>query len=61
MLNRLSNLQDRRGSESERDLAVLEEKFEGYAASEGVCFQRWLSAESSGMFFFFIMHSDLKP
>lgn len=59
MLNRLSNLQDRRGSESERDLAVLEEKFEGYAASEGVCFQRWLSAESSGMFF--IKHSDLKP
>lgn len=59
MLNRLSNLQDRRRSESERDLAVLEEKFEGYAASEGVCFQRWLSAESSGMFF--IKHSDLKP
>lgn len=37
MLKRLSNLQDRRGSESERDLAVLEEKFEGYSASEGVC------------------------
>lgn len=59
MLNCLSNLQDRRGSESERDLAVLEEKFEGYSASEGVCFQRLLSAESSGMFF--IMRSDLKP
>lgn len=59
MLNHLSNPQDRRGSESERDLAVLEEKFEGYAASEGVCFQRSLSAESSGMFF--IMRSDLKP
>lgn len=51
MLNRSSNLQDRRGSESERDLAVLEENFEGYVVSEGVCFQRLLFAKSSGMFF----------